>query len=185
MTSSGGPPASAWLRAGQLLMVGAVGAGSTSLAGSRWAVERRGHRGGRLPALDLELHGRLLALVAGLVNEPVPLIDGIHDVSEGGLGVALAEMAVRSGVGFRVTGIADHVALFGEGPSRVVLCVPTAALAEVQARTEAAEVGWTLLGRAGGDRLVVEGLLDVPVATAVAAWRDALPHALEGRPEAH
>ena len=179
------PPGVGLVEGGQLLVVGAVGAASTSLAGSRWAVERRGHRGGRLPALDLGLHVRLLAVVAGLVNEPVPLIAGIHDVSEGGLGVALAEMAVRSGVGFRVTGIPDHVALFGEGPSRVVLCVPTAALAEVQARIEAAEAGWTLLGRAGGDRLVVEGLLDVPVATAVAAWRDALPHALEGRPEAH
>ena len=90
-------------------------------------------------------------------------MDGVHDVSEGGLGVALAEMAVRSQLGFRVGGLADHAALFGEGPSRVVLCVPDRALATVQARVEAASVGWTLLGRAGGDRLVVEGLLDVPV----------------------
>jgi phosphoribosylformylglycinamidine synthase len=144
-------------------------------------VDRRGHRGGRLPAQDLEVHRRLLALVAGLVNAPVPLIDGVHDVSEGGLGVALAEMSVRAGLGFRVSGIADHLALFGEGPSRVVLSVPASALAEVQVRVEAAGVGWTLLGLAGGDRLAVEGLLDVPVAAAVAAWRDALPAALEGR----
>ena len=37
-------------RGSQLLLVGAVGPGATSLAGSRWAVDRRGHRGGRLPA---------------------------------------------------------------------------------------------------------------------------------------
>ena len=106
------------------------------------------------------------------------MLDGVHDVSDGGLGVALAEMAVRSELGFRVGGLADHAALFGEGPSRVVLCVPTGALGAVQARVEAAGVGWTLLGRAGGDRLIVEGLLDVPVADAVAAWRDALPQAM-------
>jgi hypothetical protein len=35
-----------------------------------------------------------------------------------------------------------------------------------------------LLGTAGGDRVVVEGLLDVPVAVAVEAWRAALPGAL-------
>ena len=179
------PPPGIGLCAGsRLLLVGAVGAGATSLAGSRWAVDRRGHRGGRLPALDFELHRRLLALVAGLVNGdgPAAVIDGLHDVSEGGLGVALAEMAVRSGVGFRVTGVVDHAALFGEGPSRVVLSVPAGALGDVQARAEAAGIGWTLLGEAGGDRLVVEGLLDVPLAAAVAAWRDALPNALGSGP---
>jgi phosphoribosylformylglycinamidine synthase len=137
-------------------------------------------------APDYELHRRLLGLIAGLVNGASlingegegPLIDGVHDVSEGGVGVALAEMAVRSGVGFTVSGIVDHAALFGEGPSRVVLSVPAGALADVQARADAAGVGWVLLGRAGGDRLVVEGLLDVPLAAAVAAWRDALPAAL-------
>ncbi len=129
------PPGIRLVDGGHLLLVGAVGrrlrrrlrVTTTSLAGSRWAVDRRGHRGGRLPPLDLELHRRLLslisALVGGQIGGPVEdsdaLVDGIHDVSEGGLGVALAEMAVRSGVGFRVGGVADHAALFGEGPSRV------------------------------------------------------------------
>ena len=49
---------------------------------SRWAAERRGHLGGHLPALDLELHARLLRLVAALVDER--LVDGVHDVSDGG-----------------------------------------------------------------------------------------------------
>ncbi len=43
---------------------------------------------------------------------------------------------------------------------------------------DAASVGWTVLGQAGGDRLIVEGLLDVAIAAAVAAWRDSLPQAL-------
>ena len=63
----------------------------------------RGHLGGVLARLDLDLHARLLGLVAGLVNER--LVDGVHDVSDGGLGVALAEMAVRSGTGCRWTRI--------------------------------------------------------------------------------
>jgi phosphoribosylformylglycinamidine synthase len=175
------PPGIGLVEASHLLLVGAIAPGATSLAGSRWAVDRRGHRDGLLVAPDYELHRRLLGLIAGLVNGDGegPLIDGIHDVSEGGVGVALAEMAVRSGVGCTVSGIVDHAALFGEGPSRVVLSVPAGALADVQTRAEAAGVGWVLLGQAGGDRLVVERLLDVPVAAALAAWRDALPAALE------
>jgi phosphoribosylformylglycinamidine synthase len=154
-----------------------------SLGGSRWAAEVRGHRGGALAPLDLDLHGRLVALVAGLVSgDPVaggdPVVDGIHDVSDGGIGLALAEMAVRSGVGARVSGIADHAALFGEGPSRVLVSVPVARLAELTDRAEAAGVGWLDLGSAGGDRLVVEGLVDVRVGDAVNAWRGVLPGAL-------
>ncbi len=172
------PPGIGLLEGSRLLLVGATTAAATSLAGSRWAVERRGHRGGRLPGLDYDLHSRLLSFVAGLVNGSGDLLDGIHDISEGGLGLALAEMAVRSGVGFRVTGIVDHAALFGEGPSRVILCVPDRAVAEVQARAAAAGLARMELGLAGGDRLVVQGLVDLALADAAAAWRDALPLAL-------
>jgi phosphoribosylformylglycinamidine synthase len=147
-----------------------------SLGGSRWAVELRGHRGGLLPTLNLDFHRRLLALVRGLVVDA--LVEGIHDVSDGGLGVTLAEMAVRSNTGFVVDGVADHAELFGEGPSRVIVSVPVPALDEVQSRVAAAGVGCVRLGEGGGDRLVVAGLLDVSLSEARAAWRDALPAAL-------
>jgi phosphoribosylformylglycinamidine synthase subunit PurL len=174
------PPGVGLVGGHQLLLLGAgPDAGdeaAISLAGSRWAVELRGHRGGRLPHLDVELHCRLLSLVSELVGSD--LVSGVHDVSEGGLGVALAEMAVRSGVGFRVRGIADHASLFGEGPSRVVVCVSSTARAEVERRAEAALVGWAALGEAGGDRLMVESLVDLALSDAAAAWGDALPRAL-------
>jgi phosphoribosylformylglycinamidine synthase len=172
------PPGPVLVDRSHLLLVGAAGDGhpATSLAGSRWAVELLGHRGGRLPALNFPLHRRLVDLVRELVNQG--RVDGVHDVSDGGLGVALAEMAARSGVGFRVGGIADHVALFGEGPSRVLVSVTPAALPDVTARVEAAGVSWTSLGVAGGDRVIVEGLLDLSVAEVTTAWRGALPAAL-------
>ena len=78
-------------------------------------------RQGDLPPLDLRLHTAVADLVRGLVVDRA--VAGVHDVASGGLGLALAEMAVRSGVGFRVAGVADHGALFSEAPSRVVLCV--------------------------------------------------------------
>jgi phosphoribosylformylglycinamidine synthase len=102
----------------------------------------------------------------------------VHDVSDGGLGVALAEMAVRSGVGFTVTGVADHLALFSESPSRVVMCVEATNVAAVTSRAIAAGVPVTELGRAHGERLLIEGLVDASLADATSAWRDALPNAV-------
>ena len=78
----------------------------------------------------------------------------IHDVSGGGLGVALAELAVRSGVGVQVAGVADHHELFTEAPSRVVVC--TTRSHELLSRAAEAGVGFRVLGTAGGDRIVVE-----------------------------
>ena len=172
-------PATVGLTEGSAIVVVGALSGGPSLAGSLWAVERRGHRGGRLPGIDFEMHSRLLALVAGLVSAD-GLVDGVHDVSEGGLGVALAEMAVRSGVGFRVSGIEGHAGLFGEGPSRVVLSVPQRSLAKVLDLAGAAGIGSGVLGEAGGDRLVVDGLVDAGVAEATAAWQSSLPTALTG-----
>jgi phosphoribosylformylglycinamidine synthase len=159
-----------------------------SLAGSRWAVELRGLRNGTLPALDLVGHRRLVEFVAGLVAEvtatsptgapPVdPLVAGLHDVSGGGLGVALAELAVRSGVGLRVAGVADHHELFTEAPSRVVVC--TRQRNRLITRAAEAGVGFRVLGTTGGDRVVVDGLVDLSVDEATAAWRGKLPDLLD------
>jgi phosphoribosylformylglycinamidine (FGAM) synthase-like enzyme len=123
--------------------------GPPSLAGSRWAVERRGHRNGALPVLDLAGHTRLVELVRTLVGEGVgggePLVEGLHDISAGGLGVALAELAVRSGIGLQVAGVGDHHELFTEAPSRVVVC--TTHRNAVVARAAEAGIGFRVPGR--------------------------------------
>ena len=172
------PPGAVLVAGTSLVMLGAT---DPRLAGSRWAVDHRGHRGGVLPALDLAAHGGLLHLVVDLVSGG-GLVAGLHDVSDGGLGVALAECAVRSGVGAVVDGVDGHAGLFSESPGRVL--VATTDPDEVLARAAAAGVAARLLGHCGGDRLVVDGLVDVGVADATAAWRDALPGALGQTPAA-
>ena len=150
------------------------------LGGSRWAVELHGHRAGSLPPLHAVEHQRLTTLVADLVAETVGggdgLLTGAHDVSGGGLGVALAELAAGSGTGCEVQGIEGHAELFCEIPSRVL--VATARADEVLRSAADRGVPAAVLGRAGGDRLVVDGLVDVAVTTLGDRWAGALPRAL-------
>jgi phosphoribosylformylglycinamidine synthase subunit PurL len=167
------PPGAGLVAGGRLLLVGPPG--QRRLSGSAWA-RRLGHVGGSLPTLDYIAHVDVAEAVTKLVNGD--LIDGIHDVSAGGVGLALAEMAVRSGVGFNAARMADHVDLFDESPSRVVLCVAPEQLTAVENVLGDAGVEFARIGVAMGDRLSVKGLLDLSLADAVAAWRDRLPSAL-------
>jgi phosphoribosylformylglycinamidine synthase II len=168
------PPGVGLIDGGELLVIGPQG--HPNLAGSRWASTAHGHVGGELPALDAEVHATTAALVRDLVN--AGLLAGVHDVADGGLALAVAEMVVRSGIGAHLSSIEGHAALFSEAPSRVVACVAPGLAAEVAERAAAAGVPVTVLGRAGGDRLVVDGLVDLDVVDTAAAWRRALPTAL-------
>jgi phosphoribosylformylglycinamidine (FGAM) synthase-like enzyme len=137
------------------------------LEGTRWATERRKHRTGQIAPVDFAAHAASCAFVAGLVATQVaggggdPLVHAVHDVSGGGLAVALAEMAAAAGTGCTVT-LEDAAELFTELPSRFV--VATGAPDELCARAAALGVPTVVLGQAGGDRVALGGLLDLPVA---------------------
>jgi phosphoribosylformylglycinamidine synthase len=86
-------------------------------------------------------------------------------------------MSVRSGVGLSVAGVADHHELFTEAPSRVLVC--TTRRAELISKAAEAGVGFRVMGQTGGDRVVVEGLVDLSVAEAARSWRGRLPSLLD------
>ncbi len=167
------PPGVKLVEEGALVLLGDPGQAGATLAGSRWADAAHGHRGGTLPELDTTRHRAVAALVRDFVKEGA--LAGAHDVADGGLGLALAEMAVRSGVGVRVTGVDGHRGLFSEAPSRVLVCVEPDRLDGVLSTAEAAAVPATVLGTAGGDRIVVDGLVDLDLTTAVERWTGVLP----------
>ena len=166
------PPPAALVAGGTLIVLGPE---PRSLAGSRWAWDQ-GHRGGEAPALDLGAH----SVVAGLVRDLVASghLAGVHDAADG-LGVALGEMAVRSGLGFEVSvGGADHVWLFAESASRVIACVLPEHVDAVLAAAAEAGVPAVNVGAVATDRLRVDDLVDVALDDALAAWRGRIPGAL-------
>jgi len=177
------PPVAALEPGAEILLAGALG--QISLAGSAWA-GLHGVEGGELARLDYDLHLRLLGVVAALAMDPKRPLAGLHDVSEGGVALSLGEMSSASGVGFVVSGelLGAPEGLFGEGPSRVVLCVRSAQLESVVRRLEQAGVPWARIGQAGGDHLVIEGVMDLELDTLRRAWTDRIPAAL-ALPSAH
>ncbi|MYH96177.1 MAG: phosphoribosylformylglycinamidine synthase subunit PurL, partial [Acidimicrobiia bacterium] len=160
------PPGLAWRDGDRVIVLGEAGAG---LSGSLWAASVAGHKRGRLPELDYEQHRRVAGLVAGLVADD--RLSAVHDVSSGGMGVSLAEMAAVSGVGFRGARIHDHAELFSEAPSRVVAAVDPELLPEVEAAAAATGVAVARIGLATGDRFAIKGLLDLDLAAISDRWR--------------
>ncbi|MGH9525767.1 MAG: AIR synthase-related protein, partial [Terriglobales bacterium] len=174
-------PAAAGLRLGS-------GEYAAALLGANW---------GAAPALDLaaehRLHDLLVAAVAG------DLLASARAVSRGGLAVCLAKCALARPVtapeetpvgavlqwpaGLAAAIAADaELALFSEVPGWVVGSCPPAALASLQRLAAEHAVGCWELGRTGGERLELAGpgwRLDLSLQTMAAAWRQALPRALE------
>src|SRR4030095_15070088 len=92
-----------------------LGETAPELGGSEWAAVVHGLDGGMPPGADVAgahaLHELVRALVSG------GLVDGVHDCSDGGLAVALAEMAIAGECGFDVSigGALDCLSASGSG----------------------------------------------------------------------
>jgi phosphoribosylformylglycinamidine synthase len=153
---------------------------AVGLGGSEWAFTVHGLDGGAPPAVDLVAARTVHDLVIGLVADR--LVASVHDCSDGGLAVTLAEMAIEGGVGFSVApegGIPTAAWCFAESASRIVLAVAPDRLADVVARARDRGVRTVDLGVAGGDRLVATGAFDVALADAEAVWRNAIPRLVD------
>jgi phosphoribosylformylglycinamidine synthase len=128
-----------------------VGVTRDELGGSHYHLVT-GQVDGAVPKVDLQLAPRLFAAVHAAIA--TGLVRTCHDPSEGGLAVALAEMAFAGGVGADVTDLkdvapdlSDTARLFSESPTRFVLEVQpanTTALREVFAGLPLAKVGATV-----------------------------------------
>jgi phosphoribosylformylglycinamidine synthase subunit PurL len=153
-----------------------LGETAPELGGSEWAAVLHGLDGGMPPHADFAAARAVHELVRGLVADGV--VDGVHDCSDGGLAVALAEMAITGECGFEVS-IGGAIECFSESASRVVCAVDPLFVGQVRARASAAGVNANEAGEARGDRLVAEGAFDVSLADASRAWRDAIPNALD------
>ncbi len=145
----------AW-RAGSLVYL--IGDGIPSLGGSEYLALVHGLVAGHPPRLDLDAERRLQEVLQALIEERV--VHAAHDCSEGGLAIALAEMAIAAGVGFTLRadmnpapdGRTDTM-WFGEAATRVVVACRPDQADRLKLRCREADVACHWLGLAEGDRL--------------------------------
>jgi phosphoribosylformylglycinamidine synthase subunit PurL len=150
-----------------------------SLAGSELA-KLRGELGAGLPGVEVAEQATALGFVRDAVRSGE--VTAAHDVSEGGVACALAEMAIAGGIGascdldglVEARGSSGETAAFGEGPGGFLLAAPPAVIERLAAAAEGAGVDLWPIGPAGGDTVALsaaEAELAIPVAEAEAAWR--------------
>lgn len=131
------------------------------------------------PTIDIETEKRLQECVLQAIGEGI--LKSAHDVSDGGLAVALAECCVVGRLGFEGE-IAPSKrldeTLFGERQSRVVVSVGPEDMGRLEELAAWFELPLKPLGSVKGDRFVLQGLADVPVEEVADAWENGLTRAM-------
>ena len=121
---------------------------------------------GAPPPVDLVAEKRNGDFVRQLIRDG--LVTAVHDVSDGGLLVAIAEMAMAGDMGATLdkpASIPAHAFWFGEDQARYVVTAVHGQGADLVRRAEAAGVPLLKLGKTGGDRLVLPGERSIFVET--------------------
>lgn len=161
------------LREGQDLVL--LGETAGWLGQSLWLREIAGREEGAPPPVDLAAERRNGDFVRARIQDGTVL--ACHDVADGGLLVALAEMAMEGGVGATLdpapAGLPAHAFWYGEDQGRYVVAVRDGAALLAAARD--AGVPAMKLGRSGGGDLVVQGAVTISVADLQAAHERFLP----------
>jgi phosphoribosylformylglycinamidine synthase len=110
-------------------------------------------------------------------------VDAVHDLSDGGLAVALAEMAMASGIGAKLImalGASPHGVLFGEDQARYLMTASSEEASRIVADAIIAGVPAALVGVTGGDSVDLPGEAPVAIEKLASAHEDWLPAFMAG-----
>jgi phosphoribosylformylglycinamidine synthase len=169
------------VKAGHVLLL--IGESRGELGASLYLREVAGREDGAPPPVDLAAERRNGDFVRGLIVQGQ--VEAVHDLSDGGLIAAAAEMALASGVGVTLdedTGLPIHAALFGEDQARYLLAVAPGAAAQIVHDAAAAGVTAAKVGSAGGVDVVVPDVLRLPLERLRQAHEGWLPAYMAGAP---
>ncbi|MDO9563291.1 MAG: phosphoribosylformylglycinamidine synthase subunit PurL, partial [Bradyrhizobium sp.] len=136
-----------------------------------------GREEGAPPPVDLAAEKRNGDVVRGMIHAGTAT--AAHDLSDGGLLIALAEMAIAGGIGARLlaapAAIVPHAWWFGEDQARYIVTVPEAEAGLVLAKMRGADIPCARIGTTGGDAIAIVGEAPVSVKTLDAAFESWLP----------
>jgi phosphoribosylformylglycinamidine synthase len=165
-----------------ILLVGGVHGWGTHMGQSIYLSDLHQRRDGPPPPVDLAAERRAGDFVRPLIRDGVAT--AVHDLSDGGLGVALAEMAMASGIGATVVAPPNHdpvTAYFGEDQGRYLVTVRGAAEVEsVSEEAMAQGISLLAIGHTGGSMLHLGPARPIAVSELKAAHEDWFPRFMAG-----
>ena len=157
-----------------------VGETKQEMGGSLY-YELSGGRSGTVPDVDIDVLGRSIDCMLEVID--ASLVSAVHDISDGGVGVALAEMCIAGDLGMKadVTGLGElrsDLKLFSESQTRWIVEVKIGKESEFEEKLGAHGLRCFMLGEGGGSDLVImdngRTLVDLPVRDMRGAWQNTL-----------
>ena len=171
-------------REGDVLVL--IGRTEGWLGQSLYLAEIEGREEGAPPPVDLAAERRVGDFVRSLIVSGIA--DTVHDLSDGGLAVAVAEMAMAGGLGATLPAVPGempaHAYLFGEDQGRYLVAVPAETAADLLYSASAQGIDAATVGLVGGDALVLPGEEAIGVAELKAAHEGWFPAYMASQPAA-
>lgn len=154
-----------------------IGETRNELGASLYQREIIGEDAGAPPHVDLALERRNGDFVRALIENGQ--VSTCHDLSDGGLIAALADMAIAGGVGANVAVDGDlplHAALFSETQARYLIAADTEVAETIRKEAKDAGIPVEIIGATGGDRLRVNNdAVDIPMSELAKVHADWMP----------
>jgi phosphoribosylformylglycinamidine synthase II len=170
----------AFKRAGEAILL--IGDTQGWLGQSLWLRDVCGREEGAPPPVDLAAEKRNGDVVRGMIHAGTAT--AVHDLSDGGLLIALAEMAMAGKIGAKIdaapTSIVPHAWWFGEDQARYLVTVAEDQVDAILTKTSAVGVPCVRIGTTGGDALTVSGERAVKVAKLDQAFERWFPAYMRG-----
>ena len=170
----------AFKRAGEAVLL--IGGAPSWLGRSAYLATVCGREDGAPPPVDLAAERLNGEFIASLIADGKA--SAVHDLSDGGLAVALAEMAIAGGRGATIDRQAvvgpAHAFFFGEDQGRYVVTAAAGAAAAILAAAADAGVAAAQIGTTGGEALALPGEAPIAVGALVQAHESWLPHYMDG-----
>ncbi len=156
------------------------------LDGSEYQKIFKGSISGIPPKIDLDKEKNLIATLIELANESI--INSAHDLSEGGIAVAIAECCFSKNTNFgfiiNLDNINEHkldipTLLFSESQSRCIVSINKNNLKKLREITSKNSIDLNLIGVVGGNRMIIEDILDLSVSDVFQKWDTAFEELLK------
>ena len=154
-----------------------LGATSEEFSGSTWADVIHNHLGGLPPTVDLAAERALAELMLDAVKAEI--VGAAHDLSDGGLAMALVEAALRNNFGVHVELDDPFTDLFSESVARAIVVVSENDHEDFIELAQRHGVELASVGRTGGDHVEVAGQFRIPITELRTVWTATLPAILD------